>query len=825
HTFNASTNLPNGVADSNTGNDGTSVTFTIQNGNGVTLTINTDCWGYEVYWEIVDASSNVVSSGGNIGTTIPPGGGQTAAAGDAGAYGNEITVIETACLSPGCYDLVVYDDYGDGMGGGSGCTTVGSYTLTEDGTGNTLVNVAGNSYTNSQTDNFCIGPVCVTNAGTMDITPLSLCGTGNQTATHNGDNVDDGNDALQFVLHDASGTTLGTVISTANSPTFNFSGGMTLGTTYYISAISGDDTGGGVVDMTDPCLSVAAGTPVTWYANPTVVASATATSICSGDPVTLTGSGAQTYTWDNGVTDGVVFTPATTATYTVTGTDANGCSNTDQITVTVNQTPSFTVSSTDPTTCGGTDGVITLVGLQNNTTYQVTYSNNGSTVGPSSMTSNASGDILINNLSAGTYSNFVVDINGCSFTDNSIISLSDPATFTVTTTVVDETCGNANGEITITANGASNPIQYSIDNGANYVSSNTFTGLTAGTYNVAVQDGSGCQSFTQATITNTPGPSITNVTTVDVTCAGNSDGTITVTATGTSLTYDLDGVNQQSTGNFTGLIAGNYTVNVIDGNGCVASQSVTVNAPSAIVITANVVDASCGAANGEISLAVTGGNSTYTYSWVHDATLNTSAVTGLSGGSYDYTVTDGNGCSQNGSALVGGGSNNMIVYASSTNVSCKGEADGYAVVDSVVGGNPPYVYSWDNGEQDLSITNVTENIYTVTVMDNSGCEKTKAVVVSFDADKCLEVHNAISPNGDGENDTWVVTGINGYDETLVKVFNRWGTLVFESDNYNNDWKGTYKGKELPSGIYYYIVTVKNNGTEEQTFQGSLTIIR
>ena len=168
----------------------------------------------------------------------------------------------------------------------------------------------------------------------------------------------------------------------------------------------------------------------------------------------------------------------------------------------------------------------------------------------------------------------------------------------------------------------------------------------------------------------------------------------------------------------------------------------------------------------------------------------------------------------------------MEVFASSINVSCKGESDGYAVVDSVNGGNPPYTYSWDNGIEDLSITDVSENIYTVTVTDNSGCEKTKAVAITYDVEECLDIHNAISPNGDNQNDTWVITGIKAYDETTVKIFNRWGSLIYESDNYNNDWKGTFKGKDLPAGVYYYIVTVKNNDDEApESFEGSITIIR
>jgi hypothetical protein len=84
---------------------------------------------------------------------------------------------------------------------------------------------------------------------------------------------------------------------------------------------------------------------ITVNALPTVSANATSTSVCQGSQVTLTGSGAASYTWDNGVTNGVAFTPTATTTYTVTGTDANGCSNSAQITVTVNPLPNITVSN------------------------------------------------------------------------------------------------------------------------------------------------------------------------------------------------------------------------------------------------------------------------------------------------------------------------------------------------------------------------------------------------------------------------------------------------------------------------------------------------
>src|SRR5205814_2289561 len=100
------------------------------------------------------------------------------------------------------------------------------------------------------------------------------------------------------------------------------------------------------------CMNTAT-TTVTVNPLPTVVANSTATAVCTGSNVTLTGSGATSYTWDNSVTDGVPFAPGSTTMYTVTGTDANGCMNTDMITVTVNPLPVVDLGS-DVTQCAGT---------------------------------------------------------------------------------------------------------------------------------------------------------------------------------------------------------------------------------------------------------------------------------------------------------------------------------------------------------------------------------------------------------------------------------------------------------------------------------------
>ncbi|MBI3134056.1 MAG: T9SS type A sorting domain-containing protein [Bacteroidetes bacterium] len=164
HTFNASTSNPNSTVDSNTGNDNAASTYNATPGGElITLTIDTDCWGYEVAWQVLDGTTSaVVQEGGNL--SIIPGGGQTATPGDPGAYGDEVTVTESFCLAVGCYDLVMYDDYGDGLDGtASGCAVDGNYQLT-DASSNVLAAMAVADYGASVTTNFCLASPC---AGTV----------------------------------------------------------------------------------------------------------------------------------------------------------------------------------------------------------------------------------------------------------------------------------------------------------------------------------------------------------------------------------------------------------------------------------------------------------------------------------------------------------------------------------------------------------------------------------------------------------------------------------------------------------------------------------
>lgn len=157
HTFNASTSQPNGTTDVISNNDGTSQNFSlVDNGKAITLLLKTDCWAYETYWELKNGQGSVVESGGNT-SGIPPGGNRQSGVNDPGAYSSGITITKNWCLTDGCYEFTVYDDWGDGIDGGTGCDSVGGFTIT--GEANQVLVNGNPDFQNSTTENFCTSPV------------------------------------------------------------------------------------------------------------------------------------------------------------------------------------------------------------------------------------------------------------------------------------------------------------------------------------------------------------------------------------------------------------------------------------------------------------------------------------------------------------------------------------------------------------------------------------------------------------------------------------------------------------------------------------------
>jgi len=367
---------------------------------------------------------------------------------------------------------------------------------------------------------------------------------------------------------------------------------------------------------------------VTVNPNPTIGAGLDQT-ICAGSSVTLTANNPNSavLTWDNVVTNGVAFTPAATLTYTVSGNLA-GCISTDQVVVTVNPLPTFTVSSTNPTVCAATDGTIILSGLLSSTNYSITYTD-GAPVGPTSMTSNGAGTITITGLNAGTYSNFVVTLNGCTTTDPSVITLSDPSAPTVGAGVDQTICAGAS--VTLTANNPDGAVitwDNSVTNGV------AFSPATTTTYTVTANL-AGCISTDQVVVTVNPLPTIGAGIDVSV-CAG---GSVTLTANNpnSAALVWTGGITNGTP--FTPIASGTYTVTGTLA-GCVNSDAVSVTVNPIPTVTANSSAGTTLCIGDNVTLTGGGANS---YTWTGGVTNGVSFVASTTT-TYTVTGTSLSGC-------------------------------------------------------------------------------------------------------------------------------------------------------------------------------------
>jgi len=113
------------------------------------------------------------------------------------------------------------------------------------------------------------------------------------------------------------------------------------------------------------------------------------------------------------------------------------------------------------------------------------------------------------------------------------------------------------------------------------------------------------------------------------------------------------------------------------------------------------------------------------------------------------------------------------------------------------------------------------------VEDADNCKDIDSITVTVDerfSEDGPFIPSGISPNGDGVNDFWYIRWLYRFPENEVSILNRWGDAVYKTDNYQNDWYGTWNGKTLPEGTYYYILRILENGEQTQNYTGPITII-
>jgi len=414
--------------------------------------------------------------------------------------------------------------------------------------------------------------------------------------------------------------------------------------------------------------------------------------------------------------------------------------------------------------------------------------------------------------------------NDVIFTDTVFVKKLSPSITNLGKT--DPTC-TPDGTITVTGAGGTPPLSYSINGGNTYQTSNVFTGLSGGTYTVIIRDGLGCISATQ-TITLAPVNTLTQtVAKTDANCT--TTGSITITASGGGnppYQYSINGGNTyQSSNVFTGLAAGTYTV--ITRNPvtqCSATQQVTITFTNNLTMGSIASGTICRGAS--FTPQVSSNAASYLWSpsaGVSNTTIANPVLSPQNTTTYTVTGTLGS-CTIQRTVTV------TVFEGATANAGPDAiilTGDTYQMLSTGSAGS--YLWSPSTGLSSATVLSPvaspqTTTTYTLTVTSPQGCTATDQMTLTV-VPYCIKPMNAFTPNGDGINDRWLITDGNCLISVRAQVFNRYGSRVFESPNYDNTWDGTYKGKPLPDGTYYYVLEFVLLNGKRQVLKGDVTILR
>lgn len=499
-----------------------------------------------------------------------------------------------------------------------------------------------------------------------------------------------------------------------------------------------------------------------------------------------------TYSWNPGGQTTTTATGLIAGQYTVTVTDANGCTATASGNVNDNAAPTLTISATTNVSCfGGTDGSATVSVVGGVGPFTYLWAPSGQTT-PTAV-----------NLPAGAHTVTVTASNGCIATVTTSPNITQPPAIfgTVSTTAVNCTGGN-DGTATVTALGGTPGYTYLwMPMGG---TGTTVTGLSAGLDSVQITDVNGCTEVIVFTVTEPTTALSVGVSQTNVSCFGGNDGSAGAIASGGTPPYTYSwapgGLNGQNIGN---LSIGTYTVTVVDGNGCTATNSVTITEPTQLTLAPANSNSTCGFANGTASVVASGGTGAYTYSWSPQGGTNATA-TNLPAGNYQVAVTDANGCVAAVNITVTNVPGPSATISGVTFVSCFGGTDGTATVN-VTGGTGPFTYAWSpSGATTATATGLASGIHTVVVTDANGCQTSAISPYIIQPWPIVLSLTTTDVSCAGGNDGFAQVGANGGTPGYTVLWMPGGSNGISVNN-------------LTAGVDSVMVTDANGCTETVTF--------
>lgn len=533
-------------------------------------------------------------------------------------------------------------------------------------------------------------------------------------------------------------------------------------------------------------------------------------AICNGNGsawvIPSGGVAPYSFAWSNGSSNDTIW--ASPGFYQVTVTDANNCVAVGAATIGQPIIPTI-VGAVDSVSCFGlADGGIDI---------------SPSGVGPFTYNwSNGSTNQDLVNIGAGIYNIIVTGSNGCIGTNQ--FTVNQPAILAANVPSTTVACNGNLGSLTASVTGGTGPYTYTWST-TPVQTGMTATNLVAGlAYTVTVTDANGCTTQATGSVIQPTAvvASITNVT--NIPCVGNLTGNATATATGgQGAPYSFLWSNGSQLNQAFGLPAGTHTLTVTDVNGCSDTTSVTIIQASSLLVVQIYVDQQPCNNNGGITVGVSGGATPYTYQWNNGMTG--SVLTGLAPGTYEVTVTDGNGCVA--TSDIGLQPDNSFTITTSPVINyCIGS--GATVEATVTLATQPLSYQWRDPNNNLfstaqAIEPTMSGIWTLIVNNGLGCPQTAYITINLVncpltsvGEVSLDDQVVVFPNPISFNGTATVQLPSNIHEVHIEVRNVVGQILLQGKTNNDTY--TFNTSGLAAGTYFVqIATVDGSVSTMKKF--------
>lgn len=541
--------------------------------------------------------------------------------------------------------------------------------------------------------------------------------------------------------------------------------------------------------------------------------------------ISITGSGGlspYTYALGSGsYSSSGGFIGLSSTTYSLHIKDGNGCIGDTTVFVNTPVPMGIAIAITPPSCFGYSDATVGVAATGGTPAYQYSLNHSAYTT-----TTTYSG------LYAGHDTMQVRDNNGC--IHDTAFTILAPAPLVITNLTTDNIhCyGGGDGMATITATGGTTPYTYAANTGA-WQTANTLTGLSAGTILLHVKDNNNCAADSTIVLTQPAPLTISSIDTTNPTCAGNTDGAITLHIAGGTMPYQYatDNVNFSGNAHISAITQGSYSFYIKDTNGCVIDTTLTFSGYPAITIDqAMVAGPSCaGMQNGFVQITAGGGVAPLTYQIAGSSTaVDSGTFTGMTGGSYVVTVTDSKQCKKDTTLTIPQPALLTVAFDITPN-GCEGTPDHGAVKTVVRGGTPPYLYIWSTAADSgtATIRGLHNGSYMLTVTDTNGCSTTDSALITYNNCCIPFIPDAFTPNGDGRNDVFSIRYKGDMEVVEFSIYDRFGNRVYYAEHSEKGWDGYYNGLHAEMGVYYYharIICGNNNGNITE-LKGDVTLVR